>query len=245
MPGWIALLLFLGSLGEGHAAAPEILKSTNPNRKTPLWVSLSKAVTGEGKLSEVYLDKYALRDLQRPRRNGPRTATADGRRDETPCFGERPAEIAAPSKTLADLSRNAHTIIEGRIVQRTLGFFEDRPGALLTVRVDEQLQRDDTYASLREYLVYYPDAVFDVGSAAYCIRPATHPARPRIGDRVLVFAYGRPIYSPGWLIYGQASNHLIFQTAAGELVPPVELRDELAGVRITALDQIIHRISAP
>ena len=47
----------------------------------------------------------------------------------------------------------------------------------------------------------------------------------------------------GRLIYGQASKHLIFQTAAGELVPPVELRGELASARITTLDQILRRIS--
>jgi hypothetical protein len=243
MTGYFALLLFLGALGEGHSAAPEILKSTNPNRQTPLWVSLSKAVTSDGKLSPVYLDKYALRDLQRSRGTGPRAATADGPQKGPSCFGERPAEIAAPSKTLADLSGNSHMIIAGRIVQRTEGFFEDRPGALLTVRVDEQLQRDNTYAALPEYLVYYPEAAFDVGSAAYCIRPATHPARPRVGDRILVFAYGSPIDAMGRLIYGQASKHLVFQTAAGELVPPVELREELASARITTLDQILRRIS--
>jgi hypothetical protein len=243
MTGWIAVLLFLGTFAQGNSAGPELLESTNRNRQTPLWVSLSKAVTSEGKLSPQYLDPYAVRDLQRGARDYDRhVATSDASPKAAPCFGERPAELASPSNTLAELAGNAHLIVAGKIVQRTLGFFEDRPGALLTVRVDEQLQHDGTYPSLPEYLVYYPDATFSVGSDTYCIRPATHPARPQVGDRILVFAYGQPIDPTGRLIYGQASKHLIFETAAGQVVPPLGLRNELAAARVTTLAQILRRI---
>ena len=243
MTGWIALLLFLSSAGQA-ATTPDLLTSTNPNRQTPLWVSAAKAVTADGKLSPVYLDEYARRNLERRRTADKPSVHRDSASAEPrQCSGERPAEIAASSRTLADLSANARMIVKGTIVQRAVGFFEDYPGTILTVRVDRQLHRDTTYPSLTEYLLYYPDATFKVGETTYCIRPATHPARPKVGDRVLVYAYEPPADTSRRLIYGQASKHLIFETAAGELIPPVDLREELASARITTLEQLFRRIS--
>ena len=241
MKSILAMVLLLAT-GQGNTP-PELLQSVNPHRQTPLWVALSKAVTSRGELSTDYLDKYALRDLHRLAKTDRGRVATTSDTEAHLCFGERPAEIAAPSDTLAELSANAQAIVKGEIVQRTLGFFEDRPAALLTVRIDRQLHGDGSFTPQKDILVYYPDAEFRVGDETYCIRPATHPARPRVGDQILVFAYRAPIDTAGRLIYGQASKHLVFETAAGQLVPPVALRRELEDARITTLDQLLERIS--
>jgi hypothetical protein len=243
MKSILAMVLLLAT-GQRNAP-PELLQSINPNRQTPVWVALSKAVTSRGELSTDYLDQYALRDLHRVAKADRNRVATNSDTESRICFGERPAEIAAPSDTLADLSANAQTIVQGKIVQRTLGFFEDRPAALLTVRIDRQLHGDGSVTPQKEILVYYPEAEFRAGDDTYCIRPATHPARPRVGDQILVFAYLAPIDTSGRLIYGQASKHLVFETAAGQLVPPVALRRELEEARITTLDQLFERVSNP
>ncbi|HEY0140452.1 MAG TPA: hypothetical protein VGF48_06120 [Thermoanaerobaculia bacterium] len=220
------------------------MRSTNPNRTTPLWVPFDLAFAPTGQLSEKLFDVYALRDLrefgERSRmraHSGPHAATA------RTCFGERPAEIPARVVTVAELASSSRTIFSGRIADRTMGFFEDAPAALLTVDVERQIKRSPEFRlSDGKLLLHYPDASFSVGDVDYCIQPATHAARPRVGDRVLVFAIQVPVDPSGRLVYTQASKHLVFETAAGELLVPDHLRQEVTSRGIKTLDQFLQHL---
>lgn len=209
------------------AAAPETLKGRNPNRSTPIWVSAAKATDGKGNLSAEMFDRHGIAALKR----------AAGVQRQGRCSGERPAEIFAPSETVADLATNARTVIQGEITERTVGFFEDSPGALLTVRV----KRVVGDVSHDEVFLYFPEAEFQVGRDRYCTRPATHPARPRAGDRVVIFAYGEAADTTGRLLHTKSSKHLVFESSAGLLIPPVNIRDELQRDGIATLDQLFER----
>lgn len=218
-----ALMLFL--------AAPELLYSVNPHRHTPLWVPLSSAVTPEGRLSPEYFDHYALRDLQ--------TAAADNRRSI--CLGESPTEIATSSDSIAAVAANAKAMIEGKIVQRTVGFFYDRPAALLTVRIGRQAG-NSVFPTGGEMLLYYPETTSaSARRLTACGRRRSPPGRES-ATMFLVFVYEEPADTTDRLIYTQAGKHLVFETAAGQLIPPVALRDELQKSGITTLDQLFERI---
>ena len=227
MKGIAATLLLLLAT-QVHASAPETLRGRNPNRTAPIWVSASKAADRDGNLSPELFGRYGIADLKR--------AAAVQRQGH--CSGERPAEIFARSETVAELATNARAVIQGEITQRSVGFFEDSPGALLTVRV-ERVLGDFAHD---EVFLYFPEAEFQVGPDRYCKRPATHPARPRVGDRVVIFAYRAAADTTGRLLYTQSSKHLVFQSAAGLLVSPVNIRDELQRGGIATLDQLFDRV---
>lgn len=242
MANIVAFLLCLATQS-GEATPPDLLRSTNPNRHAPLWVAASTAVTPDGKLAREHFESYELRMLQRTREGKRPKVSSNDISPERSCFGESPAEIAAPSGSLKDLA-NARTIIEGEVTGRTVGFFDGRPGALLSVRVERTVQREKAFFIPAEVLVYFPEADFTVGDESYCIRPATHPARPRIGDRIVVFAYGPPVDTTGRVLYVQASMHLIFETADGRLLPPVALRKELALLGLGSIADVMGRLES-
>ena len=234
----IRVVAVLLCIAVGDATPPDLLRSTNPYRRAPLWVSASAAVTDEGKLASDRFESYELRLLERAREAGRPRASADDPSSRMQCFGESPTEMPAPSGSLNALAK-ANAIVEGEITARTVGFFEGRPAALLSVRVDRTAQREGTFAIPTEVLVYFPEADFTVGGESHCIRPATHPARPRTGDRILVFASAGPVDTTGRLLYVQASKHLIFETGDGRLLPPVALRDELAKLELQSISDVV------
>ena len=227
----ILLFLFFITAEARSSMPPDVLRSTNENRRAPLWVAASKAAAADGALAREHFEPHELRWLRREREpNRPHASSNDGFHAQS-CFGESPVEIAAPAGSLKALA-NAPAILEGAVIGRNVGFLAGTPGALLSIRVDVRSERENTFSVPDEVLVYYPEAEFSVGDRLYCVRPATHPARPRVGDRVVVFAYGPPVDATGRLLYVQASKHLIFETPDGRLLPPAALREELARLSI-------------
>jgi hypothetical protein len=113
---------------------------------------------------------------------------------------------------------------------------------LLTVNVDAMPRASSLYAATiggRIY-VYYPSAVIRAEGTTLCTRPASHAARPKPGDRLLVFALQPPEDSGHVFVYPQASRHLIFQTASGNLLLPQHLQRSLAG--FSDLDTVMKRV---
>ncbi|HEX7154660.1 MAG TPA: hypothetical protein VF618_24455 [Thermoanaerobaculia bacterium] len=208
---------------------PATLKSRNPHRGAPLWVAARHAADAEGRLRGVLFRKGTPERL--------RSLPAGS------CLGEVPVEIHRPDRTLGELTRSSVSIFNGTVEEVAAGFFADTAGSLLNVRIDAIVKGSPQYdTSGGTIYVYYPSASFVVGRQSFCAIPATHRARPVAGDRVLVFALDAPADTRGRIVYPQASRHLIFQTAGGELLLPNHLQANLAG--FATIDGIVQRVEA-
>ena len=216
-------------------ATPARLYSQNPNLKVPMWLRADQAIGADGLRVDFFRDAdvqmlHDLIDEAHAAAAGkvPRAAT-DSIEPEI-CFGERPAEIGLPDASLPDLVRSSRAIYSGTIEEVTPGFFEGIPASLLKVHIEAAPRASREFNTRgNRIFVYYPSAVLRVGGDRVCTRPATQSARPKPGDRILVFALAGPADTDGLVIYPQASRHLIFETADGQLLLPAQLQRSLAG----------------
>ena len=206
--------------------------------KLPLWVAESEAVMSDGALNIDLIGSQiqeSLADLLETRRREAarkpaeaKTATSSAEPDV--CFGERPTETPIADATLTDLALSSSAIFYGKIEEVAVGFFTGIPGSLLRVKLEKALRNQSNFAvSDSRVYVYYPSGVIRADGETICTRPALHKARPQAGDRVLIFAGQGPPDREKRVVYTQASRHLIFQTAAGQLLLPPHLERSLAG----------------
>ncbi len=243
----LALLAVSAIAAAPAGEMPRIIRAADARTPYPIWVAADAALTAEGKLDGQLIAPQArerVAQLVATRTEQARHAVPQSVSSAEPevCFGEPPAEIGLPDSTLPNLVRSSTAIFEGRIEEVTTGFYRGTPASLLAVRVDAMPRTSSLYAATigtRMY-VYYPSAVIRAEGTTLCTRPATHEARPKAGDRLLVFALQPPEDSGHLFVYPQASRHLIFQTASGDLVLPQHLQRSLAG--FADLDGLMKRV---
>jgi hypothetical protein len=140
-----------------------------------------------------------------------------------------------PNRSLSDLTEQALAIYSGRIEGISQGFFSGLPSSLLRVKVTKAFRSSDLVAR-DEVLVYYPLARFTIGSSTFC--GGFHGMfEPAVGNRVLVFVYDPPTNAAQTLVYPR-SPELFFQTSAGRLIVPRELKTDQGIAAAGSLDDL-------
>jgi hypothetical protein len=140
-----------------------------------------------------------------------------------------------PNRSLSDLAEQALAIYSGRIEGISQGFFSGLPSSLLRVKVTKAFRSSNLVAS-DEILIYYPFARFKVGSSTFC--GGFHGMfEPAAGDRLLVFIYDPPVDAAQTLVYPR-SPELFFQSSAGRLIVPRELKTDRDLAAAGSLDDL-------
>jgi hypothetical protein len=231
------VLLLVAAATDGQ----EMLYGRHGN--TPIWVPLAEALDSNGSMRTDRFDEWARAGMNRHRKTKKEYLEKHPESAGPICQGERPAELPG-GHTVVELTDNSRAIIVGQVVARNVGFFDGFPGALLTVAIEKEVRAStDIRPRDRRVLLYYPEAEFTVEGESFCTVPARHPARPRAGDRVLMFVIGQPVDFSGRLIYTQASQQLVFETKDGVMIPTPDLAPQLARDGIGDLDELVTVIS--
>jgi len=140
-----------------------------------------------------------------------------------------------PNRSLSDLAEQALAIYSGRIEGISQGFFSGLPSSLLRVKVTKAFRSSALVAS-DEVLIPYPFAHFKIGPSTFC--GGFHGMfEPAVGDRVLVFIYDPPVDAAQTLVYPR-SPELFFQTSAGRLIVPRELKTDRDLAAAGSLDDL-------
>jgi hypothetical protein len=152
---------------------PDIVDSSSPGRPySPRWVS-TKTV--------------GRRSFPSPR--------AQGFGGEVAYYGTLDVELINPPdlSSLSSLLPNVAFAIWGTVTDVREGFFYDVPGALLKIRIDEELVQWPEGPRRTSFLLYYPVADFEVGGVHFRKGDPRYPAMAAVGDRVIYLAYGKPL----------------------------------------------------
>ncbi|HEX9981836.1 MAG TPA: hypothetical protein VGF69_01100 [Thermoanaerobaculia bacterium] len=235
----IVLLLVVAAAND----AQDVLYGRLANGDKVIWLPANAAVDAAGKLRTDRFDESAQRRF-RDHQQRNRDYLSEHPAAAPLCYVELNS-LHAPPTDLGTLVDRSQSVIVGRIVERSVGFLFDRPSALLTVRIDDELRvSPDLHPNGDRVLLAYPDAELQVAGETFCAVPFSHRARPRVGDRVLIFAVQPPSDSSGRLIYTDASKHLVFETVDGVLIPPANMAPELARDGIGDLDELVAVVKA-
>jgi hypothetical protein len=246
--GLLLLGIPVGSALAGGDVPGFIYMKAGP-RVDPIWISAKAAASDKGDVRwELFssFDQDHLRsflaDSERLRREAKSSQgrQADGKRGtELECplvlTSEEGRMDPKPNRSFSDLAEQALAIYSGRIEGISQGFFSGLPSSLLQVKVTQAFRSSDLVAS-DEILVYYPFARFKIGSSTFCGGPESM-FQPAVGDRVLVFIYDPPTNAAQTLVYPQ-SPELFFQTSAGRLIVPRELKIDQGIAAARSLDDL-------
>lgn len=251
----LALLIFPTGWALAGGDVPGVIYMKAGPRVDPLWVSAEAATSTEGDVrwelfssSDEDILRRFLADSERLRRE---TEISQGQQ----AGGKRGTELECPlvlatldedriepkpNNSFSDLAEQALAIYSGRIEGISPGFFSGLPSSLLRVKVTKAFRSSDLVAS-KEVLIPYPFAEFRIGSSTFC--GGFHGMfEPAVGDRVLVFIYDPPTNAAQTLIHPR-SPELFFQTAAGRLIVPRELktdRDLATAGSLESLEKLLH-----
>lgn len=246
--GLLLLGIPVGSALAGGDVPGVIYMKTGP-RTDPLWVSAEAATSEKGAVRwELFSSsdqdnlRRFLASSERLRREAKSSQgqQADGKLGADL---ECPLTIASeegridpkPNRSFSDLAEQALAIYSGRIERISQGFFSGIPSSLLQVKVTKAFRSSDQVAS-DEILIPYPFAHFKIGPSTFC--GGFHGIfEPAVGDRVLIFIYDPPTNAAQTLVYPQ-SPELFFQTSAGRLIIPRELKTDRGLAIAGSLDDL-------
>lgn len=161
-----------------------------------------------------------------------------------PCGGVYLAEADVESLVVRDsvrsTVRNAKAIYAGTIRTVTPGLFYGAPGSLLELGDLVTLKTTPAYANVRDsVLVRHPYAHFTAGTVEYCRETRAATLAPRIGDRVIVFAFADPLDEAGILVFSYLDDLIVARD--GDVRIPRLL--EIFGTRAPSVDQIAATIA--
>ncbi|HXH40237.1 MAG TPA: hypothetical protein VNN08_16530 [Thermoanaerobaculia bacterium] len=144
-----------------------------------------------------------------------------------PCQGGMLAESSldplVDTSTRQKVIVNAHAIVAGTIRSVTPGFFYGTPASLIELDNLDKIKADTLYNDLRESLyIRLPYAQFVTGGIEYCRESGPGAYVPRVGDRLLVFAFGAPMDVAGTFVY-TTSSEVIAQPSDGAIRIPRSL----------------------
>jgi hypothetical protein len=108
---------------------------------------------------------------------------------------------------LHDSIANARVIVTGTIKSVTPGFFYGDPASLIELSDLDKIKLDASYSSVRDSIyLRLPYAQFVSGETEYCRESGPGSYVPHAGDRLLVFAYDKPLDVDGTLIYSTSGD---------------------------------------
>jgi hypothetical protein len=149
-----------------------------------------------------------------------------GLRSAEPCQGamlaETSPELWVDASARQKMIASAHAIVAGTIRSVTPGFFQSAsPGSLIELDHLAKIKADAFYDRLGDTLfLRLPYAQFVTGGIEYCRESGPGKYAPKVGDRLLVFAYFTPWDADGRFVY-TTSSEVIAQPAGGAIrIPP-------------------------
>jgi len=175
----VAALLCLATPTAGFAAGiPDVVHRVDSEYKAPVFVSASKAIGKDGRVSrELLPDAYDTVE----------NYLADPWAVEDGChhIGELIEEYMwnnnrSSIKLAAQKSSNVFT---AKVVEKAFGFNHGVPGQLLRIEPSETFHGATPLAS---YFIFFPVGEFIAGPYKICKTDRRYPEPPAIGDEVLV-----------------------------------------------------------
>jgi hypothetical protein len=207
------------------AAEPPKTILLNSGTRPPIFISASAMFAADGTIAEVVpkdwrpqQQRYAEIFSRRPDEVSAFAGTS------APCHGvmmvETPLESLVNRTTRNDAILNARAIVAGTIQSVTPGFFFGTPGSLVELGNLDKIKAEAPYGRVQESLfIRLPYARFVSGGTEYCRESGPAAYAPKIGDRVLVFAYDHPMDSNGTLIYSTSSDVIVQPTGGAIRIP--------------------------
>ena len=149
----------------------------------PIWVSESVAFDSEGNLRSDLFSPHIRTRLDELRKvNG----------NECLRFAAAPSiDHFLPTDSLAALAAHSLYVVAGEVVSSEKGFYAGNPGTLFHVRVSHHVKRPSP-SSIPTAFLFVGDGRIDTARGAICAMTPLHSIVPRVGDRVMFFAYQSP-----------------------------------------------------
>jgi hypothetical protein len=218
-----AVLLFSVTL---FAAPPPSVILSRYDAHTPVFISVSAMITGDGTMAAVVPEDWgpSMQRLAEVLSAHQSQVSAFSPSSAAPCQGGMLAEQSR--QQLADASTqhsaivNAEAIVAGTIRNVTPGFFSGSPGSLIEIDNLDKIKVSALYNEVRESVyLRLPYARFITGGIEYCRESGPGKYIPKVGDRLLVFAYGAPGDTTGTFVY-TTSDDVIAQPGGGMIRIP-------------------------
>ena len=195
----------------------------------PVFISASAMVAADGTTAAVVPEDWrpSMQRLAEVLSEHRGQVSAFSLSSAAPCQGgmlaeESPQELADAS-TQHNAVVNAKAIVAGTIRSVTPGFFQGSPGSLIELENLDRIKANHLYNELRENLyLRLPYAQFVTGGIEYCRESGPGKYIPKVGDRLLVFAYGAPGDASGTFVY-TTSSEVIAQSSDGVIRIPKSL----------------------
>ncbi len=205
------------------AAPPPSVIWSRYGLHNPDFISASAMVAADGSTSAIAPEDWRpgrplARFLSAPTQVSPFSLPS-----AAPCSGgivEESPELWVDTSTPHAAIVKAHAIVAGTIRSVTPGFFPRQPGSLIELGNLDKIKADTFYDGLRESLfLRLPYAQFVIGGVGYCRESGPGAYIPRVGDRLLVFAYRVPTDTGGTFLY-TSSSEVIAQPDGGVIRIP-------------------------
>jgi hypothetical protein len=207
---YVIALLFPVTLS---AAPPPSVILSRTDAHSPIFISASAMVDTDGATAAVVPEDWRVQQQRIAQ-------VFSAHRSEVSAFGVSSAApcqagmlVESPLERLVDNSTrnaaivNAHAIVAGTIRSVTPGLFFGTPGSLIELGELDKIKADSSYASLQDSLyIRLPYAQFTIGGIEYCRESGLGAYAPKVGDRLLVFAYGAPMDAAGTLVYSTSDD---------------------------------------
>jgi hypothetical protein len=211
------------------AAPPPSVILSRYDAHPPVFISASAMVAADGTTAAVVPEDWrpSMQRLAEVLSKHRGQVSAFSLSSGAPCQGgmlaeESPQQLADAS-TLHSAIVNAKAIVAGTIRSVTPGFFSGSPGSLIELDNLDKIKTSALYNELRESLyLRLPYAQFVTGGIEYCRESGSGKYIPKVGDRLLVFAYGAPGDTAGTFVYA-TSDDVIAQPGDGVIRIPKSL----------------------
>lgn len=220
-------LALLFSITLFAAPPPSVILSRYDAR--PFFISASAMVAPDGTTATVVPEDWrpGLQRLAKVLSEHRGQVSALSLPSAAPCQGamlaESSGELQVDTSTQHNATVNAHAIVAGTIRSVTPGFFEGLPGSLIELDNLDKIKADALYNNVRESLyLRLPYAQFITGGIEYCRESGLGAYVPKVGDRLLVFAYRAPGDMAGTFVYTTSSD-VIAQPNDGAIRIPKSL----------------------
>src|SRR5216684_566879 len=208
--GYCVALLFSVTL---FAAPPPSVILSRYDAHPPVFISASAMVAADGTTAAVVPEDWrpSMQRLAEVLSEHRGQVSAFSQFSAAPCQGgmlaESSVEVLVDTSTRHNAVVNAHAIVAGTIRSVTPGFFSGLPGSLIELDSLDKIKADSLYNDLRERLyIRLPYAQFVTGGIEYCRESGPGAYLPRVGDRLLVFAYRAPGDTAGTFVYTTSSD---------------------------------------
>lgn len=197
---------------------PDVIESQVAGR--PAWVAADVAFGEDGRLrSDLFaehwrraIDRY-LADKEK-RRNA---ATTEADRDECATRIGHMIEQAAPTATIDHLIQYSRAIVTGTVVEAREGFLFGSPGTLAAIDVETWLKNVDGAA--QTVFLFHPSARIRTPHGTICGAPVRPAPTPSAGDRLMLFAYLKPIGEGVSIFAVEPSSQMVLRGSQVEQLP--------------------------